>query len=119
MPYLEQGNAYDHVRLDLEWHDPINLASGVPSLSIPVFNCPSDPNSDTLFDAGPGEGFVKPGNYGFNFGTWLIFDPRDGTRERVGPNRLTRLLRHAVIMQVWCTPFGWTVLCVVLQTVWT
>lgn len=97
MPYLEQGNAYDHVRLDLEWHDPINLASGVPSLSIPVFNCPSDPNSDTLFDAGPGEGFVKPVNYGFNFGTWFIFDPRDGTygdgvfhvNAKIGPQAIT------------------------------
>ncbi|MCA9139336.1 MAG: DUF1559 domain-containing protein [Planctomycetales bacterium] len=79
MPYLEQGNAYQHVRLDLEWHDPLNLATGVQSLSIPVYNCPSDPHSDDLFDAGPGEGFVKPVNYGVNFGTWFIFDPRDGT----------------------------------------
>ncbi|MEZ6136706.1 MAG: DUF1559 domain-containing protein [Pirellulaceae bacterium] len=32
----------------------------------------------SMYDAGPGEGFVRPVNYGFNFGRWFIYDPRTG-----------------------------------------
>ncbi|MCA9264266.1 MAG: DUF1559 domain-containing protein [Planctomycetales bacterium] len=76
LPYLEKSNAHDKVDLNVEWHDPINLATGIQSLRIPEFTCPTDPNSDSLYDAGPGEGFVRPVNYGFNFGTWFVFDPK-------------------------------------------
>lgn len=75
MPYLEQTNDYKKVRLDLEWHDPINLATGVQQLRIETYKCPTDPNSDTPYDAGPGEGLVETVNYGFNFGTWFVYDP--------------------------------------------
>ena len=78
LPYLEQSNAYSQIRLDLEWSDPINLATGVQSLFVEPYICPSDPNGSTLFDAGPGEGLVRPVNYGFNFGSWFIFDPKSG-----------------------------------------
>ncbi|MCA9192333.1 MAG: DUF1559 domain-containing protein [Planctomycetales bacterium] len=76
LPFLELSSAAAKVRLDLEWHDPINLASGVQRLRIGCFVCPSDPNSETLYDAGPGEGEVRPVNYGFNAGTWFVYDPR-------------------------------------------
>ncbi len=76
LPYLEQASVFEQVRLDLDWHDPINLATGVQNLSIATYSCPSDPMSDELYDAGPGEGLVKPVNYGFNFGTWFVFDPQ-------------------------------------------
>ncbi|MCA9036563.1 MAG: DUF1559 domain-containing protein [Planctomycetaceae bacterium] len=79
LPYLEQGNAYSQVRLDVEWHEPENLATGIQQLYIETYHCPSDPNAGTLYDAGPGEGFVQPVNYGFNFGTWLVYDPRTNT----------------------------------------
>lgn len=76
LPFLEQSAAASQVRLDLRWHDPINLASGVQTLKVEAIACPSDPNSDTVCDAGPGEGYVRPLNYGFNVGTWFIYDPR-------------------------------------------
>lgn len=75
MPFLEQANAYAQVRLDLDWDDQINLATGVQTLFISQFRCPSDPYSRRLYDAGPGEGLVCPVNYGFNFGTWFVYDP--------------------------------------------
>ncbi len=75
LPYLEQTNAYQQVRLDVDWDDPINQATGIPQTRIPVFACPSDPHSDIVHYAGAGEGYVFPTNYGFNFGTWLIFNP--------------------------------------------
>lgn len=78
LPFLEQAEAYSRVQLDIEWHDPINLATGIQMLTIPIFSCPSDPNSDRLSDEGPEEGFVKPVNYGFNYGTWFVYDPRSG-----------------------------------------
>lgn len=76
LPFLEQGGAASKVRLDLRWHDPINLASGIQTLRVDSFTCPSDPNSETIYDGGPGEGFVRPVNYGFNVGTWFVYDPR-------------------------------------------
>ncbi len=78
LPYLEQASAYSHIHLELEWSDPINLATGVQGLYVSSYVCPSDPNSNTLYDAGPGEGYVRPVNYGFNFGSWFVFDPRSG-----------------------------------------
>ncbi|MBL8812692.1 MAG: DUF1559 domain-containing protein [Planctomycetaceae bacterium] len=75
LPYLEQTAAYSRIRLEIEWHDPINLATGVQKLNIPVYHCPSDPNSDQLYDAGEGEGFVQTVNYGFNYGSWFVYDP--------------------------------------------
>lgn len=79
MPYLEQSAAFTKVRLDIEWHDPINLATGIQRLNIEAYHCPSDPNSSTMYDAGPGEGFVQTVNYGFNFGTWFVYDPATNT----------------------------------------
>ena len=75
LPYLEQSAAFKKVRLDIEWHDPINLATGVQRLNIEPYHCPTDPHSGTMYDAGPGEGLVQTVNYGFNFGTWFVYDP--------------------------------------------
>lgn len=76
LPFLEQSAAAAKVRLDLRWHDPINLAGGIQTLKVDSFTCPSDPNSEMIYDGGPGEGFVRPVNYGFNVGTWFVYDPR-------------------------------------------
>jgi hypothetical protein len=79
LPFLEQNSAANKVRVDLRWHDPINLAAGVQTLRIESYICPSDPNGETICDAGPGEGLVRPVNYGFNVGTWFVFNPRDSS----------------------------------------
>lgn len=71
LPYLEQGNAYDQVRLDIAWD--AQLSTGVPTLRIATYLCPSDPN-DTVRTKN-GVPYVYPQNYGFNFGTWLVYDP--------------------------------------------
>ena len=76
LPFLEQSAAAAQVRLDLRWHDPINLAGGVQTLKVDSISCPSDPNSGIIHDAGPGEGNVRTLNYGFNVGTWFVYDPR-------------------------------------------
>ncbi|TWU08411.1 Type II secretion system protein G precursor [Stieleria varia] len=104
LPYLEQGHVLDRVRLDIDWHDPLNLATGVQHMQIPVFSCPSDPLSDDLYY--DDEGSVRPVNYGFNFGSWFIFDPRDNTygdgcfhvNARIGPQAITDGLSNTLCM---------------------
>jgi len=74
LPYLEQGTAYEQVRLDTAWD--AQLATGVPQLRIPTYLCPSDPN-DTVRTKN-GAPYIYPHTYGFNFGTWLVWDPATG-----------------------------------------
>ena len=75
LPYLEQGNAYAMVRLDLGWDDPINKATGVPTMRIPAIICSSE-NNDTVRLDSDKTPKVYPQNYGFNFGTWLVYNPQ-------------------------------------------
>ncbi len=71
LPLLEQGSAYDHVRLDIAWD--AQLATGVPTMRVPTYLCPSEVN-DTVRTKN-GAPYVYPQNYGFNMGTWLVFNP--------------------------------------------
>jgi len=74
LPFLEQGSAYDRVRLDIAWD--AQLATGVPPLRIPTYFCPSDPN-DTVRTK-KGAPYIYPQTYGFSFGTWLAWNPATG-----------------------------------------
>ncbi|MBN1912329.1 MAG: DUF1559 domain-containing protein [Pirellulales bacterium] len=71
LPYLERGDAYDLVKLNIAWD--AQLDSGVPQMRIPIFLCPSDPN-DTVRTKN-GLPYIYPHTYGFNFGTWLVWNP--------------------------------------------
>lgn len=71
---IEQGNAGVQVNLELGWD--LQLASGIPQTRIPVFLCPSEVN-DTV-RVKNGAPFVYPVNYGFNFGTWTVWNPATG-----------------------------------------
>ena len=75
LPYMEQASAFSQIRLDLDWANPINEATHVAQLKVPSYTCPSDPHGDRMHFAGPGEGDIRPQNYGVNFGTWKIYDP--------------------------------------------
>jgi prepilin-type N-terminal cleavage/methylation domain-containing protein/prepilin-type processing-associated H-X9-DG protein len=79
LPFLDQTNAYNTARLELEWNDPVNQATGIPQVKIPELSCPSDPLGCSVHYAGASEGYIHPTNYGYNMGTWLIFDPRTHT----------------------------------------
>lgn len=75
MPYLEQSNLYNQIDLSVGW-------SNFPIISryrVPVYVCPSDPKGDQVRDTGVTGStsgiFLYPTTYGFNFGTWFIYDP--------------------------------------------
>ena len=72
LPFLEQGALYDQVALDVAWDDQAVLSG----LKIPVYACPSDPNSDVARDVSPKLASpLYPTTYGFNFGTWMVYNP--------------------------------------------
>ena len=75
LPYLEQGNLYNNLDLSLAWDNQ----SVIAGLKIPVYACPSDPNSDNPRDVSPKLASpLYPTTYGFNFGTWLVYNPVNG-----------------------------------------
>ena len=94
LPYLEQGNAYGRIRLDIAWD--AQLDTGVPTMRIPVYLCPSEVHDQVRLD-GSGNPYTYPQNYGFNFGTWLVHNPAtnqggDGAfyvNSRLGPASFT------------------------------
>lgn len=72
LPYLEQGSLYNQVDLSLAWDDQAVISG----LKIPTYSCPSDPKSDTTRDVSPKLASpLYPTTYGFNFGTWMVWDP--------------------------------------------
>ncbi len=76
MPYSELTAAYRNIDFDTDWHDQVG--TGIPALAVPLFNCPSEPNSQTRIR--DGSLYVHGTNYGFNMGSWLIHDPATGQR---------------------------------------
>lgn len=75
LPFIEQHNAYEQVRLDVAWD--AQVATGVPTLRVPIYVCPNDAN-DMVRRSSTGDPFTYPLTYGFNFGTWLVYDPATG-----------------------------------------
>lgn len=78
LPFCEQANAYDMIDFRQSWSDPVNVASGVPTLRVPMYMCPSETNDTVRIKNG--DPLVHPQNYGFNFGSWLVYDPANGRR---------------------------------------
>jgi hypothetical protein len=59
------------VDINVAW----DFQAAIDGLRIPSYSCPSDPGAFRVRD--PGGGLVKlvPTTYGFNLGTWFVFDP--------------------------------------------
>ena len=72
--HIEQGNAGVRVNLEVAWDK--QLDTGVPQTRIPVYLCPSEVNDTVRTKAGTP--YVYPHNYGFNAGTWQVWDPATG-----------------------------------------
>lgn len=74
LPFLDQGNLYLDIDLATAW----DFQPAINKIKIPVFACPSDPQSDLSREPGGGRATLYPTTYGFNYGTWFVFDPTTG-----------------------------------------
>lgn len=72
LPFIEQGNLADRVDLTQAW----DLQMSIDNLRISIFSCPSDPRTGDMRDPGGGRARLWPTSYGFNYGTWFVFDPQ-------------------------------------------
>ena len=71
LPFLEQGNVYRNVDLMTAW----DFQTAIDGLRVPGFSCASDPLSNKQRDPGGGKMRLYPTTYGFNYGSWFVFDP--------------------------------------------
>lgn len=62
---------FDQVDINAAW----DFQLAVDGLRVPVYSCPSDPGSHRIRDSGVGRPKLVPTTYGFNMGTWFVFDP--------------------------------------------
>ncbi|MBI1904436.1 MAG: DUF1559 domain-containing protein [Planctomycetia bacterium] len=74
LPFLEQGALYDKVDLNTAW----DFQLVVDNLRVPVYACPSDEKYTWTRNPGTGKPRLYATNYGFNYGTWFVFDPATG-----------------------------------------
>ena len=70
--FLEQGSLYNGVNLDIAW----DFQGAIDGLQIDTYVCPSDSGAARMRDPGNGKVRLFATTYGFNFGTWFVFDPR-------------------------------------------
>jgi hypothetical protein len=52
-----------------------DFQAAIDGLRIPTYACPSDPKAYRERDPGGGKVKLWPTTYGFNLGTWFVFDP--------------------------------------------
>jgi len=71
LDFLEEKNLRNLVDVESAW----DFQQAIDGVRISVFQCPSDPKSGEVRDPGNGKVFLYPTNYGFNLGTWFVFDP--------------------------------------------
>ena len=71
LPYHEQANLYEQVDLSIAW----DYQYAIDNVKMEIYTCPSDPGSDVVRNPGKGRPSLYPTNYGFNFGTWYVYDP--------------------------------------------
>jgi prepilin-type N-terminal cleavage/methylation domain-containing protein len=92
LPMLEQANAEAMIDFDVDWHEQVD--AGIPAFGIPVYSCPSD------YQAGlrhkNGKPYVHSTSYGFNLGSWMVYDPQTG-RSGDGPFRVSTPTEHSTI----------------------
>jgi prepilin-type N-terminal cleavage/methylation domain-containing protein len=74
LPYLEQSNLHGLVNYNLPYSAQVNVAT----TRVPAFLCPSEVNDVVRVNPTTGVPRDYPANYVFNFGTWQIYDPRNG-----------------------------------------
>lgn len=70
--FLEQGNLYEDVDITVAW----DYQQPIDGVGVPVYQCPTDSGTREIRDPGGGKVRLVPTSYGFNMGTWFVFDPQ-------------------------------------------
>lgn len=76
LPYLEQDNLGRRLDFSKAW----DFQMSIDALRVPAYFCTSDPEAGTLRDPGGGRPKLFATTYGFNYGTWFVYDPITGKR---------------------------------------
>ncbi len=71
LDYLEQANLRGLVDLEQGWDNQ----DAIDNVRIELFQCPTDDRAEEPRTFSDGRPTLWPTNYGFNFGTWFVFDP--------------------------------------------
>ena len=77
LPYCEQANAFNLIDLNVAWDAQGD--TGVPTTRVGVYQCASEVH-DMVRVGSDGNPRVYPQNFGFNFGSWLVYDPVSANR---------------------------------------
>lgn len=87
LPYIEQAGLTNLINFSLSYSTQPEVAT----TRIPVYLCPSEPNDRARTDSS-GNAIHYPINYGFNAGTWQVYDPatRRGGDGAFFPNSKTK-----------------------------
>ena len=80
LPFCEQASTFNFIDFDSPWSATGNTLTGVPTTRIGMYQCASEANDTVRLDNNTGQPKVYPQNYGFNFGSWLVYDPATGER---------------------------------------
>ncbi|GAB6166257.1 DUF1559 domain-containing protein [Thermostilla marina] len=74
LPYLEQGNLYEHIDFDQPYSAAV-MPDGSPLSAhrVDTYVCPSEIRAEVRLEGGLPKHF--PINYGLNLGTWFVYDP--------------------------------------------
>jgi prepilin-type N-terminal cleavage/methylation domain-containing protein/prepilin-type processing-associated H-X9-DG protein len=72
LDYLEKANLRDLVDIGVAWDHQMAISD----VRIGVYSCPSDIRADEIRDPGGGKALLYSTSYGFNLGTWFVFDPK-------------------------------------------
>ena len=71
LPFIEGGNVFDRIDFETDWHEQVE--NGPPWFAVPMYSCPSDAQAGLRYR--DGDPYVHSTSYGFNMGSWFVFDP--------------------------------------------
>jgi prepilin-type N-terminal cleavage/methylation domain-containing protein len=91
--YLEEQTLRGLVNINVAW----DLQMPINNLRIPVYSCPSDTLAAEVRDPGGGKVLLYSTTYGFNMGTWFVYDPKTnvGGDGAFYPNSFLRLAKFS------------------------
>lgn len=71
LPFIEEASLRNLVNIELGW----DTQQTIDNVRIEVFQCPSDAKAGEARVFDNGKPTLWSTNYGFNMGTWLVYDP--------------------------------------------